>query len=108
MARWSEVNLDPALIVGWAAWYSDGRRFTSLDTDPRNLPERDVQVFKVWHHDPDRRRKEDGTLRLYHKSFTGYDRYPIPGSDRVICGDWTSIINHNEITREANAFRWPE
>ncbi len=95
-------------IVGWNIWYSDGSRYSSLNGyKGDDLPDHDVQVLIVYYMRPDGKRNPDGSAGLYRAVYTR-DRYKVPFSTREKFGDWTSMVNHDDITKKAISGWWPE
>jgi len=84
----SKIRYDS--IVGWVVWYEDGARYCSLDTSPEQLPPRGVQVMRVWYT------RDDGKEGFWSATYTR-DEYPVPGSEVIVRGDWTDMLNHDQI-----------
>ncbi len=95
-------------IVGWKIWYSDGSCYSSLNGHKGDdLPDHDVQTLLVYYLRPDGKRLPDGRVGLCRATYTR-DTYKIPFSTRLKYGDWTSIVNHDDITKKAFKEWWPE
>lgn len=93
-------------VVGWRAVYEDWRVYDSIHNDAKDLPERDCQLVQIFYLRHDGKRNADGTKMLFALNLTGRDDYPIPGTGRIVHGDWTSSENHRKIVDLHSKIGW--
>ncbi len=97
-------------IVGWVVWDDVGNRYSSLGTRADDLPASGIQVVLLYYFNPTGKLYPDGKKYLRRLSRTGYDIYKIPRGDgtvRSIRGDWTTLVNHDQICDLAFQEWWP-
>lgn len=94
-------KLTQEMIVGWRVFYTDGMMYSFGEDKPEDLPKHDVQVLHVY-----LRRTPEG--KLGRIVYTGRDDYPIPNSDVVVHGDWTTDENHDARFWAADKIWWPD
>ncbi len=93
-------------VVGWKAYYEDGSVYSSLIHTPDQLPLQDIQVVRIWYERHDDKRYADNRKMLFCLNLTGYDQYPIPGSQVRVQGNWTTMQNHDAISKAAFEDSW--
>lgn len=95
-------------VVGWRAWYTEERRFSSADTDWTELPVDGVLVIVVYYDDGDRKHfdhrewyfHEPGTdfFAATDRLEQAYVRYPDVDFKR---GKWTDQETFESARQEA-------
>lgn len=93
--EYNKHDIEESSIVGWQIYYSDGSQYSSLDSQPEDLPLTDAQVLSIYYP------RSDNKKGLWRLMLVGKDEYPIPNTKITIQGDWTSLVNHDKITDKA-------
>ncbi len=88
-------------IVGWSAWFGNGARHSSLDTNYEHIPRTDAQFVMVYHFNDGRGK------RIYRHGYSGLDIYALPNTDILIEGAWTTQQGLDAIDDRAWAEPWP-